>query len=497
MIRIFDGVPGSCTSLLACALAVWRHGPPAPLVGNNGRVPAVIRIFDGVPGSGKSYHAAEDILGKLKGGAHVVTNLPLHWDALAKLAATPRIGLFSMTPGVVLEPAQLTILTEEQTKNFFEHLPEGTLDCPTEGYFDELQNLFNSRNWAETQKKHGHVLKFVSHHRHYHTNLTLLTQDRGNIDKQFRVMCAEYWEHIDLNGWSILGLRWPFPQFFRKKFAGTDENHRLFAKFVWKDKRIWTCYDSHNKVQGIELSRKVSRLKLVSAHVSRFHKFTHMIKSWAVIGVCVIAAFVWLWGHFVSGPAAARPGSAPPAALARPGQGVMNAIPSLGAPAASVSVQPTPTPRPPDELRTEKLRYAEGTYYRRTDHAAYSLHRLCPYGYVELVDDDLVTVRRLDGGHVYVILDGASTSGAGFQGSGNLSDHASAAVVAVTTAAAVSSVSPEPSVPTLSSVEGARISAALRQSVSGGSIRPGSSQPVQPQGATPRPFLPAPVGVVH
>lgn len=433
----------------------------------------MIRIFDGVPGSGKSYHAVEEILRKLVGGAHVVTNLPLHWEVLCELAARSKTDFFGRTrPGVVLEPGQLTLLDDEQTKDFFSFMPEGTLECPTEGFFDELQNMFNSRNWAETQKKHGHVLKFVSHHRHYHTNLTLLTQSRGNIDKQFRVMCAEYWEHLDLNKWTLLGVGWPLPQFLRKMYSGEDEKTRLKANFKWKNPDIWRCYDSHNKVPGIELSRQVSRLQLAPATTTQKERIANMFRAWLIISVIGIAAICWVWNYIKPKPqAAAAPrasvvaGVLPATPAPAPGLSVpAQQVGSFLAPKPPVAVVPSIPTVPVDQIITEHLRYAEGDRHRRTDKASYTLGRMCPSGRVEAVADDCVTVRRPDGGLLYVILDGASYVEQPLVAPIRTPAPVAAVVLAPARPAPVAVASATPS---YSALESARISASLKNSPGG------------------------------
>lgn len=196
-------------------------------------------LYTGTPGSGKSYHAARDIVGRLKRGGGLIANFPVNSSFVKK-------------PKAHVEYWDNTELTAAKLVQYaFEHDQIGK-----EGscllVIDECQIIFNCRDFG--RKDRNAWVQFFAQHRKLGFNVILITQSDRMLDKQIRSLVEDEVKHRKLNnfgfGGMVLGLltlgrSWfiaidywyggnklklghqVFP--YNKRYEGVYDSYRLFS----------------------------------------------------------------------------------------------------------------------------------------------------------------------------------------------------------------------------------------------------------------------------
>lgn len=150
-----------------------------------------IWLYTGTPGSGKSYHAARDIVGRLKKGGGLIANFPVNEDYVRKRKAH-------------VEYWDNSELTAERLVSYaLEHHEIGR-----EGQcllvIDECQIIFNCRDFG--RKDRNAWVQFFAQHRKLGFNVILITQSDRMMDKQIRSLVESEVKHRKLNNYGFGGL---------------------------------------------------------------------------------------------------------------------------------------------------------------------------------------------------------------------------------------------------------------------------------------------------
>lgn len=203
-----------------------------------------IHFISGKPGSGKSLYGVHLLIKEIvEGFRNVVTNLPLHPGRLNEY-------LQQAYPSRDLRLLQrLTVLTEEQARQFWKFRGEQETPVGVMYQLDELHLFFNARDWMHTGRD---CLHYLSQHRKLGDVVIAITQSVHNVDKQFRSVAEDFTvlrnEYMAKYG--------PFRgrgRFVRKSFlseptGGGNQEPFETAAFTLDAKGIASCYDT---AQGI------------------------------------------------------------------------------------------------------------------------------------------------------------------------------------------------------------------------------------------------------
>lgn len=150
-----------------------------------------IWLYTGTPGSGKSYHAARDIVQRLRKGGGLIANFPVNEDYVKK----------KKTHVEYWDNSELT--AERLVSYALEHHEIGK-----EGQcllvIDECQIIFNCRDFG--RKDRNAWVQFFAQHRKLGFNVILITQSDRMMDKQIRSLVETEVKHRKLNNYGFGGM---------------------------------------------------------------------------------------------------------------------------------------------------------------------------------------------------------------------------------------------------------------------------------------------------
>lgn len=179
-----------------------------------------IMLYSGTPGSGKSLHMASDIRFRLKRWADrpILGNFDVNRDVLRHPDS------YHYVPNAMLTPDLLTDFAAEwwDSHRFRE---DSLWLC-----LDEMQLLYNSRDWNQKGNNRQEWLTFFSQHRHYGYKVFFIAQGAKMVDNQFRMLIDYEVIHRKVSTAGTAGL-------ILSMLCGG----RLFT-------RVTTLYQTHDKL---------------------------------------------------------------------------------------------------------------------------------------------------------------------------------------------------------------------------------------------------------
>ena len=198
-----------------------------------------IRFITGLPGGGKSMTAVQTLLKELRNGKReIVTNLALYPGVIW--------SFLKARYGVEVDISRITILDDDQIKQFYLHLGRGwTAPQPKEKkdggdgridyshlsrktevtpgvYEEEIKDAkslpkvlymveeahvhFGSRQWQDTAQS---ALFYLSQHRHLGDEVFFITQHVEQTDKALRRLTQEFWRMTNYGSAYPFGVKLP------------------------------------------------------------------------------------------------------------------------------------------------------------------------------------------------------------------------------------------------------------------------------------------------
>lgn len=152
-----------------------------------------IWLYTGTPGSGKSYHAAKDIVSRLKRPGGLICNFPVNEDFVPAKRRKSHVEYW--------DNSELT--AERLVAYALEHHKIGK-EGQTLVIIDECQIIFNCRDFG--RKDRAAWVTLFSQHRKLGFNFTLITQNDRMLDKQIRALVETEIRHRKLNNYGFGGL---------------------------------------------------------------------------------------------------------------------------------------------------------------------------------------------------------------------------------------------------------------------------------------------------
>lgn len=150
-----------------------------------------ITLYTGTPGSGKSYHAARDIVSRLKRGGGLIANFPVNEGAVKKCRSKVEYW----------DNSQLT--AEKLVAYALKHHKIGK-EGQTLVVIDECQVIYNCRDFG--RKDRNAWVQLFAQHRKLGYNFILITQSDRMIDKQIRCLVETEVKHRKLNNYGLGGM---------------------------------------------------------------------------------------------------------------------------------------------------------------------------------------------------------------------------------------------------------------------------------------------------
>lgn len=198
-----------------------------------------IWLYTGTPGSGKSYHAARNIVTRLKRPGGLICNFPVNEGFVRPKQLRSHVEYWDNSE---LSAARLVSYA-------LDHHKIG-VEGQTLVVIDECQIIFNCRDFG--RKDRNAWVTLFSQHRKLGYNFVLITQNDRMLDKQIRALVETEIRHRKLNNYgfgglliSLTGMTWfiaieywyggnklkldqqIFPYF--KRYAQVYDSYKLFS----------------------------------------------------------------------------------------------------------------------------------------------------------------------------------------------------------------------------------------------------------------------------
>lgn len=152
-----------------------------------------IWLYTGTPGSGKSYHAAKDIVGRLKRPGGLICNFPIYEDIIPARRRKSHVEYWDNSE----------LSAQRLVAYALQHHKIG-VEGQTLVVIDECQIIFNCRDFG--RKDRNAWVTMFSQHRKLGYNFILITQNDRMLDKQIRALIETEVRHRKLNNYGVGGL---------------------------------------------------------------------------------------------------------------------------------------------------------------------------------------------------------------------------------------------------------------------------------------------------
>lgn len=152
-----------------------------------------IWLYTGTPGSGKSYHAARDIVSRLKRPGGLICNFPVNEDIVPAKRLKSHVEYWDNSE----------LSAQRLVSYALEHHKIGK-EGQTLVIVDECQIIFNCRDFG--RKDRAAWVTLFSQHRKLGYNFILITQNDRMLDKQIRALVETEIKHRKLNNYGFGGL---------------------------------------------------------------------------------------------------------------------------------------------------------------------------------------------------------------------------------------------------------------------------------------------------
>ena len=152
-----------------------------------------IWLYTGTPGSGKSYHAAKDIVSRLKRTGGLICNFPVNEDFVPEKRLKSHVEYWDNSE-----------LTAKRLVEYALQRHKLGVEGQTLVVIDECQILFNCRDFG--RKDRTAWVTLFSQHRKLGFNFVLITQNDRMLDKQIRALVETEIRHRKLNNYGFGGL---------------------------------------------------------------------------------------------------------------------------------------------------------------------------------------------------------------------------------------------------------------------------------------------------
>lgn len=194
-----------------------------------------IYLYTGTPGSGKSFHAAKDIVRRLRRSGGLICNFPVNERYVRR-------------PKAHVEYWDNSELSAERLVAYaLDHHKIGK-EGQTLVVIDECQIIFNCRDFG--RKDRNSWVTFFSQHRKLGFNVILITQSDRMLDKQIRSLVETEVKHRKLNNYGFGGLFLSLFTLGRTWFIAIDywyggNKLKLGSSIFPFYKRLSNVYDSY------------------------------------------------------------------------------------------------------------------------------------------------------------------------------------------------------------------------------------------------------------
>jgi len=233
----------------------------------------MIRFVTGTLGAGKTFHSVRLAMSHIAKGGTVVTNIDCNHIRFSRMIA--------MQYGVVMQADQLRVFDPETTPQWEQEIPWGQAEGVVLVVIDEAHLFYNARDWKDTQERNKRLLSFLTQSRKAGVDVIWITQEGGNVDRQFRVLAE--WELAIVNvkhmplGW--LGV-FPINCYVVKHISARAQ---IVVRKEWHSYSSWVkgSYktDALLNQEMRDLSAKVQRVGFVRLPKA---KITHRAKFYLV-----------------------------------------------------------------------------------------------------------------------------------------------------------------------------------------------------------------------
>lgn len=203
----------------------------------------MISVYSGTPGSGKSAHLARDVRRALNAREPrlVIANFALAPDAPVRQRDT-----FVHVPNSELDAGRIRATCDRWWRSHDFH-EERILFA-----LDEVQMLFNSREWGQKGNRRMEWLELLSQSRKAGMRVVLVAQNLMMIDNQFRMLVEYDVMHRKVSNHGTFGWLLGLP--FMGRLVATNTIYvpvktKIESEFMVLSKRDFRMYDSYARFE--------------------------------------------------------------------------------------------------------------------------------------------------------------------------------------------------------------------------------------------------------
>lgn len=168
-----------------------------------------IWLYSGTPGSGKSFHAAKDIVRRLRKGGGLICNFPVNESFVPAKRLRAHVEYWDNSE-----------LTAERLVAYALERHEIGREGQTLVVIDECQIIFNCRDFG--RKDRNAWVTFFAQHRKLGFNVILISQSDRMLDRQIRSLIETEVRHRKLNNYGLGGMFLTLFSFGRTWFIAID-----------------------------------------------------------------------------------------------------------------------------------------------------------------------------------------------------------------------------------------------------------------------------------
>lgn len=237
----------------------------------------MVRIVTGDLGAGKTLYSVGEIYDDLCNGLTVASNIRVRFPEIQRLAKMDR--------GVVLRPEQFWPVELGKDRRWHVAIPWGSAAGHVRVYLDEIHLFFNSRDWQKTGELYRDLLSFLSQSRKARVDVTFITQEITNMERQFRVL-AEWEERIVPSSHIPMASLGKMPdvfKFFVVAKRDTRDGNLIGRTYKKYDSRFFDCYNTAEFLDPTMEELGKDRPRVEPFKLSRVHWSKRLL--WKVPGL--------------------------------------------------------------------------------------------------------------------------------------------------------------------------------------------------------------------
>jgi len=354
-----------------------------------------IEAYCGLVGGGKSYNVVHRSLEYVANGGCVWSNMHIQlepwYDPERKVHYKGARHYLKAIYGWELQAGQINTFDSEKLSDLESIIPQGSWERPVLCVLDESLDFLNSRNRGRDAGRLDAFFSLCRHCRKARIDFVFIAQSYKRLNNEVRELCSFIWDCRDMAKARIPGLRIPFPIPFWFLCQQYDQQGKEILRNIWrvKDPLVFGSYRTD------EMFREFKNPKGIRSDFRKENEQEKGFPMWAKIVACV--AVVWAVVNSVQLHGLKVDLAKKPVVVAH-------------APARQIQGKRQELTNSPPAMASEICEYGPFSILLQDGHKQVFVNGrrfrsggVVPEGIVEFCGEDMVRIRRRDGGIYYIM----------------------------------------------------------------------------------------------